>query len=96
MHTFEWDNDGDKNRELNDVNCPVGDKVYIHHNGDYSGDATINMPFAMWRQITNTIVETNTGNGSRVEFKLPAEMMSRLSNNHVIGEAIAALENLYK
>lgn len=96
-HTFEWEDDR-SSKEICDVFAPDDDqRVYIHHNGDYSGDATIVMPSEMARQVLNSFRTTPPYDGTnqgRTEIKLPARMLADFARQATVREAIGALEDM--
>ena len=65
MHTQEVDVDGTT--------------YYVHHNGDWSGDALV-----AWKDATGTH-----------EVKLPAKLFTVCSNNAVLDDVVSAVERLY-
>jgi hypothetical protein len=94
-HTLWW-KDERPYPEFNQVNCPDGEKVYIHHNGDYSGDALINVPEEMWEQILASVrmFDRVTDLKTRVEFALPAKLLAKFSRVATLTEAVDALEDM--
>jgi hypothetical protein len=95
MHTFEWTNE-DPHPFPEDISQP-GDVVYIHHNGDYSGEAIISVPAEFAKRMIDSYSSEPPYDGTnqgRMEFKLPAKLLAAFSKEATISGAIAALENL--
>lgn len=95
MHTFEWEDDRSA-KEINDIFCPDDDqRVYIHYNGDYSGDAILNIPAQVWMQMIQSTAELSAKQPyGRVEFKLPARMLADFSRSATVEEALSVIQNM--
>lgn len=94
MHTFDWEDDR-PHKELDAIKCPDDDQmVYIHHNGDYSGDAIVNVPVTVWDQIIVSSEMSPSSGGQRVEFKLPAKLLADFSRNATVHEVIGVIEDM--
>jgi hypothetical protein len=83
MHTFDW------------TDPETGKEAHIHHNGDFSGTAVINIPKEMLGGDVLpavTDMEKPTWLQGRVEVHLPARMLAELSRTAVIHEMIGKIE----
>jgi hypothetical protein len=96
MHTFDWEDDR-PHRELDDVKCPGDDQmIYVHHNGDYSGDAILNVPRDLYYALARSVVTSTNPvtHKERVEFKLPAKLLADFSRQATVREVIDVVENM--
>lgn len=91
MHTFEW-----WEPKL-DLNGKGGEPptVFVHHNGDWSGDAIINIPVSMCTiEIDEGRIAPPPGSVQRFEITLPAKLLADISRQTTIRDIIGRIEDM--
>lgn len=94
MHTSQWHNKAEY--YLDGQISKPGDEVYIHHNGDWSGDAIINVPTELYERMIDSAERRRTSDGEwgRVEFRLPGRMLAEMGRQTTIDEIVSKLQDM--
>lgn len=89
MHTFEWSENPNQKAD-EDMRG-----VFVHHNGDWSGDAHINIPADMVKVEEEGNIDTDiTKQYGRVRITLPGKLLKDISREATIHEVIGRLEDM--
>lgn len=91
MHTFEWTGTAWSEEPHESTKAPC--KVIIHHDGDFGGNVTIEVPTWVAQQATRHFSADNEDHHI-AEMKVPYEALKALVMEQMRKELIADLENL--